>query len=384
MAGGRSRSDPTPAVFPPGGNVQVLVQEELSEEYTGLSPEALDRRIEEAKKKLGKRVLILGHHYQQDDVMKFADLRGDSFKLSKQAAERDDAEFIVFCGVHFMAESADILSASNQKVILPDLGAGCSMADMAEIEDVQDCWDRLTAASGEKIIPITYINCTADLKAFCGKNGGVVCTSSNADAVLKWAFSRAGRVLFFPDQHLGRNTAFKMGIGLNEMALWNRSVDGGGLTAGELKSKKVILWNGYCSVHQRFLSEHIARARREDPKVNVLVHPECMFDVVQAADYCGSTEYIINTIAGADPGSSWAVGTEIHLVHRLAQEHPDKTINSLDPVVCVCTTMYRIDPPHLLWVLENLVRGVVVNSIEVPPDVAQWARKALDRMLDIT
>jgi quinolinate synthase len=362
----------------------VLVQEDLSEEYTGLSSEELDRRIEEAKKKLGKRVLILGHHYQQDDVMKFADLRGDSLKLAKQAADRDDAEFIVFCGVHFMAESADILSAAHQKVILPDLNAGCSMADMAEMDDVQACWDELTAASDEKIIPITYINCTADLKAFCGKHDGVVCTSSNARGVMDWALSRAGRVLFFPDQHLGRNTAYKMGVGLDEMALWNREMDGGGLTAEELRRAKVVLWNGYCSVHQRFTPEHITRARREDPKVNVLVHPECMFDVVQASDYNGSTEYIIKKVNEAEPGSSWVIGTEIHLVHRLADEFPDKRIASLDPIVCVCTTMYRIDPPHLLWVLENLVRGEVVNRIEVPSDVAEWAKVALDRMLEIT
>jgi quinolinate synthase len=362
----------------------VLVQEDLSEEYTELSSEELDRRIEQAKKKLGKRLLILGHHYQQDDVMKFADLRGDSFKLSKQAAERDDAEFIVFCGVHFMAESADILSSDHQKVILPDLTAGCSMADMAEIDDVQACWDDLTSASGERIIPITYINSTAGLKAFCGRNGGVVCTSSNAPAVLEWAFSRAGRVLFFPDQHLGRNTAYKMGVGLDEMALWDRETDGGGLKPAELGKSKVVLWNGYCSVHQRFLPEHITRARREDPRVNVLVHPECMFDVVQASDYCGSTEYIIKTVREAEPGSSWVVGTEIHLVHRLAAEFPDRTITSLDPIVCVCSTMYRIDPPHLLWALENLVRGEVVNRIKVPSDVAEWAKVALDRMLEIT
>lgn len=362
----------------------MLVQAELDGEYTDLSEDDLDSRIEKAKKKLGKRVLILGHHYQQDDVMKFADLRGDSFKLSKQAAERDDAEYIVFCGVHFMAESADILSSAGQKVILPDLTAGCSMADMAEIDDVQACWDDLTSASEKKIIPVTYINCTADLKAFCGRNGGVVCTSSNAAAVLEWAFSRADRVLFFPDQHLGRNTAYKMGIGLEEMALWDREIDGGGLTTDEMKNSRVVLWNGYCSVHQRFLPEHVTRVRRDDPKVNVLVHPECMFDVVQASDYCGSTEYIIKTIREAEPGSSWAVGTEIHLVHRLADEHPDKRIVSLDPIVCVCSTMYRIDPPHLLWALENLVRGEVANRIEVPPDIAKWAKVALDRMLEIT
>ncbi len=362
----------------------MLVQEELSEDYTDLSPEETDRRIYEAKKGLGGRALILGHHYQQDDVMKFADLRGDSFKLSKQASERTEAEFIVFCGVHFMAESADILSAPNQKVVLPDLTAGCSMADMAEIEDVECCWDHLRSASNEKIIPITYINCAADLKAFCGKNDGVVCTSSNAGAVLEWAFSRANRVLFLPDQHLGRNTAYKMGVSLDEMALWNRGETDGGLSAGDMKSARLVLWDGYCSVHQRFTIEQVKSVRKADPSTNVLVHPECRFDVVQSADYCGSTEYIVKTIEDAPPGSSWAIGTEIHLVHRLAAQHPEMNIFSLDPVVCVCTTMYRIDPAHLLWALENLVRGEVVNVIEVPREVAEWARKALGRMLDIT
>lgn len=362
----------------------MLVQEELSEDYTDLSPEETDRRIYEAKEALGGRALILGHHYQQDDVMKFADLKGDSFKLSKQASERTDAEFIVFCGVHFMAESADILSAPNQKVVLPDLTAGCSMADMAEVEDVENCWDRLRSASNGKIVPVTYINCAADLKAFCGKNGGVVCTSSNAGAVLDWAFSRANRVLFLPDQHLGRNTAYKMGVSLDEMALWNRGESDGGLSTRDMKSARLVLWDGYCSVHQRFTIEQVKSARRADPSTNVLVHPECSFDVVQSADYCGSTEYIVKTIEDAPPGSSWAIGTEIHLVHRLAAQHPEMTIFSLDPIVCVCTTMYRIDPAHLLWALESLVRGEVVNVVEVPREVSEWAGKALGRMLDIT
>ncbi len=362
----------------------VRVQKELPDEYTGLSPEEAASRIADAKRKLGARVVILGHHYQQDDVMKFADLRGDSYKLSRQASERDDAEFIVFCGVHFMAESADILSAPHQQVVLPDLNAGCSMADMAEIYDVENCWERLLEASAEKIVPVTYINSAADLKAFCGKNDGVVCTSSNAAGVLKWAFSRADRVLFFPDQHLGRNTAYKMGMGLGDMAVWDRGSFAGGLSADQMRNKRLILWNGYCSVHQRFTPEQVARARRDDPSVKVLVHPECRFDVARMADYCGSTEYIIKTVEEAPSGSSWAIGTEIHLVHRLAGEHPDKRIVSLDPIVCVCTTMYRIDPPHLLWVLEGLVRGEVVNRVEVPQETAVWARKALSRMLEIT
>lgn len=362
----------------------MLVQEEMPDEYKVLSPLEIDRRLAQAKEKLGGRVLILGHHYQQDDVMKFADLRGDSFKLSKQASERDDAEFIVFCGVHFMAESADILSAPHQRVILPDLTAGCSMADMAEIEDVEDCWESLAAVSDDRIVPITYINCAADLKAFCGRHDGVVCTSSNARAALEWAFSRADRVLFTPDQHLGRNTAYKMGVGLDEMALWDYGASDGGLSPQDRRNKRLILWNGYCSVHQRFTPEQVRRVRAEDPGVNVLVHPECTFEVVQMADYCGSTEYIVKTVSEAPPGSRWAVGTEIHLVNRLAEAHPDKKIVSLDPIVCVCTTMYRIDPMHLLWALEGLVRGEVRNRIEVPGDVAQWARRALNRMLEIT
>jgi len=363
--------------------VKVLLQQELAEEYSALSQEEIDLRIAEAKRALGKRLLILGHHYQQDDVMKFADLRGDSFKLAKEAAARPEAEFIVFCGVHFMAESADILSAPHQKVILPDLTAGCSMADMAEIEDVESCWEQLTEASNKKIVPVTYINCTAELKAFCAKHDGVVCTSSNAASVLEWAYSRAERVLFFPDQHLGRNTAYRMGIGLEEMALWDRSAPDGGLTDQEKKNAKLILWNGYCSVHQRFTMEQVEGARGEDPGVKILVHPECMFDVVQASDYCGSTEYIIKTIEGAEAGSRWAIGTEINLVNRLANEHTDKKIRSLNPVVCVCTTMYRIDPPHLLWALEGLVAGEVRNRIQVPAETAKWARKALSRMLEI-
>jgi quinolinate synthase len=362
----------------------VRVQEDLPDEYTGLSPEETDRRIAEAKRRLGARVVILGHHYQQDDVMKFADLRGDSFKLSRQASERDDAEFIVFCGVHFMAESADILSAPHQKVVLPDLNAGCSMADMADIEDVECCWEKLSGASPEKIVPITYINSAADLKEFCGKNDGVVCTSSNAAGVLEWAFSRADRALFFPDQHLGRNTAYKMGLNLGEMSVWDPASVSGGLSEDEMRRARLILWNGYCSVHQRFTPEQVASARRDDPSVKVLVHPECRFDVARMADYCGSTEYIIKTVNEAPPGSSWAIGTEIHLVHRLAGEHPDKRIVSLDPIVCVCTTMYRIDPPHLLWVLEGLVRGEVMNRVQVHPETAEWARRALNRMLEIT
>lgn len=382
----------------------MSVQEQLTHDYLDLPSEEIDRRIRAAKGALGDSLLILGHHYQQDDVIKFANLRGDSFKLARQASEHDEAEYIVFCGVHFMAESADIVSAPHQKVVLPDLSAGCSLADMAQIDDVEYCWERLTGRKaerggaedhapaepsasgkpGDSIIPITYVNSAASLKAFCGRNGGAVCTSSNAAAVLEWAFTKGNRVLFFPDQHLGRNTAYKMGISLDDMALWDPidGPDGAGLE--EIRSKRVILWNGYCSVHQRFTTDQVKAARESFPGIEILVHPECRFDVVQAADYCGSTEYIIKMVKESPSGTKWAIGTEINLVHRLAGEYPDRHIMSLDPVVCVCSTMYRIDPMHLLWALENLVEGRVVNQVKVPADVAEWAKVALDRMLRIT
>jgi quinolinate synthase len=358
-------------------------QERLSPEYTRLSQDELDAKIAERRRQLGERLIILGHHYQRDDVIKYADVRGDSFKLSRLAASRDQAEYILFCGVHFMAESADILSAPHQQVILPNLAAGCSMADMANIDDVEACWADVTRVAGGDTIPVTYMNSAASLKAFCGRHGGIVCTSSNADNVLRWAFERGRRVLFFPDQHLGRNTGFKMGIPLKEMHVWDPRQPLGGNSAAELREARIILWKGHCSVHQRFTPEQIDAAREEDPSVNVLVHPECTLDVVQRADFVGSTEYIVQAIERAAPGSSWAVATEINLVKRLAQEHPDKRIFCLDPIVCPCSTMYRIHPAFIAWALDNLIEGRVVNRIVVAGDIAAQARTALDRMLSV-
>lgn len=358
-------------------------QERLSPEYTRLSQGELDAKIEQRRRDLGERLIILGHHYQRDDVIKYADVRGDSFKLSRLAASRRQAEYILFCGVHFMAESADILSAPHQQVILPNLAAGCSMADMANIDDVEACWADVTRVCGPDTVPVTYMNSAANLKAFCGRHGGIVCTSSNADNVLRWAFDRGRRVLFFPDQHLGRNTGYKMGIPLDEMAVWNPRQPLGGNSAAALRTARIILWQGHCSVHQRFTPDQIEAARREDPGVNVLVHPECVLDVVQRADFVGSTEYIVQTVESAAPGSSWAVATEINLVKRLASEHPDKRIFCLDPIVCPCSTMYRIHPAFLAWSLDNLAEGRVVNRIVVDADIAAQARTALDRMLSV-
>jgi quinolinate synthase len=325
---------------------------------------------------------VLGHHYQRESVMEFADLRGDSFKLSQQAAA-STSEFIVFCGVHFMAESADILRKPHQTVLLPDVKAGCSMADMASRDDVEEAWERLIAAHGDTIVPVTYMNSTAALKAFCGAHGGVVCTSSNARAVLEWAWSRRSRVLFFPDQHLGRNTAFAMGVPLEAMAEWEYRVhDLDRVNARCYRPEtRVILWRGWCSVHGKFTRQQIDEARAADPSVRILVHPECPFDVVQNADLAGSTEFIIDQVRSAPAGAHWAIGTEINLVHRLALEHPGQVIRSLQKNVCPCATMNRIDPAHLLWTLENLVEGHVVNPIRVPEPIKRDARIALDRML---
>ncbi len=356
-------------------------QERLSPTYTRLSPLELDQRIFEAKRLLGDQLVILGHHYQRDEIIKFADFRGDSFKLSQLAASRHGAEFIVFCGVHFMAESADILSAAHQKVILPNLSAGCSMADMANIGDVESCWNAVQRVCGDGNVPVTYMNSAANLKAFCGRNGGVVCTSTNAASVLKWAFERGERVLFFPDQHLGRNTAFGMGIPLDRMVVWDPKLPLGGNSEEQLRSASIILWKGHCSVHQRFTVEQVLHARQQVPDVSILVHPEVPLDVVQHADYVGSTEFIIRTVEQAPSGSAWAVGTEINLVKRLATEHPDKTVFCLDPIVCPCSTMYRIHPAFVAWALDRLLVGEVVNQIVVPPDIAQDARVALNRML---
>ena len=352
-------------------------------EYAALSAEVIRDRTWKAKRTLGSRAVILGHHYQRESVIEFADYRGDSFKLSQLAADRADAEFIVFCGVHFMAESADVLRSAHQTVILPDLKAGCSMADMAVMEDVEEAWDRLVAVHGDSITPVTYMNSTAALKAFCGERGGVVCTSSNARAVLEWAWSRKPRVFFFPDQHLGRNSAFAMGVPLEQMAEWDyRAEDLSRINARALEAEtRIILWRGFCSVHTKFTRRQIDEARAEDPAVKILVHPECPFDVVQNADLTGSTEFIIDQVRSAEPGASWAIGTEIHLVHRLALEHPDQRIRSLQKNVCPCATMNRIDPAHLLWTLENLAAGQVVNPVRVSDSVRRHARVALDRML---
>ncbi len=350
--------------------------------YLLMPDTSLDPRIAAAKAALAERVVILGHHYQRDEVVRFADFRGDSLKLSQQAASTR-AEFIVFCGVHFMAESADILRQPHQQVILPDLSAGCSMADMADIGQVEDCWDELEEVGGLGVVPVTYMNSTAAIKAFTGCNGGSVCTSSNAAKVFRWAYTQGQRVLFLPDEHLGRNTAYRMGIPLDEMAVWDPHQPLGGLTEEQLRRARVLLWKGYCSVHQRFLPEHVERVRREHPGIRVIAHPECRWEVCELADDIGSTEQIIKKVSAGEPGSAWAIGTEIHMVNRLVKENPDKRVVSLDPNVCVCTTMFRISPQHLCWALENLVAGRVVNCIEVSDDTRRWARVALERMLSL-
>jgi quinolinate synthase len=340
-------------------------------------------RAQAAKDALGERVFILGHHYQRDEVIQFADVTGDSFKLAQKAADMPNAEFIVFCGVHFMAESADILTADNQRVILPDLAAGCSMADMAEISQVEQCWADLEAAGIASVtIPITYMNSTAAIKAFTGKHGGSICTSSNAQRSLEWAFERGEKVLFMPDQHLGRNTAVReLGLRLEDCVVFNPRKPSGGLTVEELRNAKMILWKGHCSVHGRFTPECVDRVRSEVPGITVIVHPECTYEVVERADLVGSTEKIIAAITDAPAGSAWAIGTELNLVKRLALAHPDKAITYLDKTVCFCSTMNRIDLPHLVYSLESLASGNVINQISVDPDTAHWAKIALDRML---
>ena len=360
----------------------VVSWQSIPGEYHYLGGEELARRIREARDALGTRLVILGHHYQRDEIIQFADFRGDSLKLSQQAAAQPDAEFIIFCGVHFMAETADILSAPHQKVILPNSTAGCSMSDMARTDDVLDCWDDLTNVLGEGgIIPITYMNSTAAIKALCGRNGGIVCTSSNAPAVMKWAYERGERIVFFPDQHLGRNTGIKLGIPPEKMLVWNPFKPLGGHTAEELQQSKAILWQGHCSVHTRFTVAQINKARAAYPDINIIVHPECVMETVQAADSDGSTEFIIKTINEAPAGSKWAVGTEISLVNRIAHENPDKLVFCLDSVVCPCSTMYRTHPAYLLWAMDCLLRGEVTNQITVDEETARYARIALDRML---
>jgi len=352
--------------------------------YAEMDGEELDRRITAAKAELGSRLVILGHHYQRDEIIKYADYRGDSFKLAQNAAARPEADYIVFCGVHFMAESADILSGPHQQVILPNPAAGCSMADMANIAEVEECWEMLLDQLGEDagIIPITYMNSAANLKAFCGRHGGVVCTSSNAPKVMQWAFRQGQRVLFFPDEHLGRNTALAYGIPAEQMFVWNPKDPLASDTADEeIARAKIILWKGYCTTHMRFSLQQVEKARAEYPGIKVLVHPECRQEVVAAADLYGSTEYIIEQIEKAPAGSQWAVGTEINLVRRLAQAHPEQLIFCLDPIVCPCSTMYRIHPAYLAWVLEALLKDEVINRVSVDEETAYWARVALERML---
>ena len=358
--------------------------------YLVLPDRSMDQRIAAAKRELSGRAVILGHHYQRDEVIRFADFRGDSYKLAQEAA-RTSAEYIVFCGVHFMAESADVLAQGGQQVILPDLNAGCSMADMAEIGQVESCWEQLvglglTDELGRGITPLTYMNSTVAIKAFVGERGGLVCTSSNAGPAFEWAFQRNERILFLPDQHLGRNTAYAMGIPLEQCVVWNPFMRLGGLTAEQLRQAKVILWKGHCSVHQRFLPEHVDNVRERYPGIKVIVHPECRLEVCQKADGIGSTEKLIKMIADAPAGTKFAVGTEIHLVNRMGKEFlkDNKMVITLDDSGCLCTTMFRISPQHLCWALENLMDGNVVNRIQVPAEVKHWSRVALDRMLEIS
>ena len=359
--------------------------QKIPDEYLHYSAPELDQRINSARQKLGSTVTILGHHYQREEIIKYADFQGDSFLLSKQAAERPEADFIVFCGVHFMAETAGILCAPHQKVILPNLTAGCSMADMAPMDDVEDGWEDLQEVLGDHggILPVTYMNSIAGIKALCGRTGGAVCTSSNAPAVLEWAFQDAERVLFLPDQHLGRNTGIKLGIDPEQMVVWNPFKRLGGNTVEQLRSSKMVLWQGHCAVHTRFTVKQIQAARQRFPEVTVLVHPECTRETVEASDMNGSTELIRKSINEAPAGSQWAVGTEISLVNRLALNNPDKTVFCLDPVSCPCSTMYRIHPAYLLWVLDGLLQGQVINQITVPEDIRRDSLIALERMLSL-
>jgi len=352
--------------------------------YLMLPDRSMDAHIAAAREELGSQAVLLGHHYQRDEVIRFADFTGDSYKLSKIAAATD-ARYLVFCGVHFMAESADVLGKPGQQVILPDLNAGCSMADMAEIGQVESCWEQLQRADVGNILPITYMNSTAAIKAFCGERGGLVCTSSNAGNAFQWGFERAEKILFLPDQHLGRNTAWAMGIPLEECVVWDPYMINGGLALERLRAAKIILWKGHCSVHQRFLPEHVDHVRAAYPGIQVVVHPECRWEVCQKADGIGSTESLIAMIEGAPEGTNFAVGTEIHLVNRLAQRFTGagKRVMSLEENGCLCTTMYRITPQHLAWALDNLIEGTVVNRIQVRDDVKHWARVALDRMLQV-
>ncbi|BDZ63438.1 quinolinate synthase NadA [Agromyces mangrovi Wang et al. 2018] len=395
LAKGPWEFDRGPIGYGPGSSMGDVIptgsprQGDLPESYRTASQDELHERIEAAKATLGDRVVVLGHFYQRDEVVRHADFVGDSFQLANAAKAKPEAEAIVFCGVHFMAETADMLSGAHQDVILPNLAAGCSMADMADLDSVMECWEELEEVYGTEpdadgrvpVIPVTYMNSSAALKGFCGERGGIVCTSSNAETVLEWAFERGQRVLFFPDQHLGRNTAKAMGVPLEQMPMWNPRKPLGGSTEDELQDARVILWHGFCSVHKRFTVDQIETARAEHPGVQVIVHPECPMPVVDSADGYGSTDFIVKAIQAAPAGSSFAIGTEINLVQRLAAEHPEHEIFCLDPVVCPCSTMYRIHPGYLAWVLEELVEGRTVNPITVPDEVAGHARVALERML---
>ncbi len=359
----------------------MLFQPPIPTTYSGLSDDEVATAIVARKQALGGRLVILGHHYQQDEVIQFADFTGDSLKLSQIGARQREAEFIVFCGVHFMAESADILSGDEVSVILPDLSAGCSMADMAELEQLEDAWEFLEHECQATVIPITYVNSAASIKAFCGGHGGACCTSSNARAMLEWALDRGEKVIFLPDQHLGRNTAYAMGIGLDEMVLYDPALASGGLSPQQAGDAKIILWKGHCSVHGLFTAAQCDEIRESDADCKVLVHPECSWEVVQKADLAGSTEFIIQAVGSAAPGSKWAIGTEIHLVNRLAARHPQQSIRSLAGIQCLCTTMYRIDTRHLLWVLDELAAGRIVNRIQVDGETKRQAVIALERML---
>lgn len=381
----------SPALLLLGQNTDL--NSERGVECAGGLPAASDpdlvERARTARAALGDKAFILGHHYQRDEVIDFADVTGDSFKLAREAAARPDAEYIIFCGVHFMAESADILTSDSQKVVLPDLAAGCSMADMAAINQVEDAWDDLVAAGiADKTIPVTYMNSTAAIKAFTGRHGGTVCTSSNAEVALRWAFDQVGgvegdgKILFMPDQHLGRNTAvLQLGLSLSDCVVYDPRKPNGGLTQEEIDNARMILWRGHCSVHGRFSLKNVEDMRAAVPGINILSHPECKHEVIEASDYVGSTEYIIKMLDSAEPGSSWAIGTELNLVRRVANAHPDKNIHFLDDTVCFCSTMNRIDLPHLVWTLESLVAGQELNQIVVDKDDAHWARVALDQML---
>jgi quinolinate synthase len=377
-----------PSMLTASEKEHIVERRPLPERYLGLSDDEMDVRLAAAKAALGRRLVVLGHHYQRDEVIKFADYTGDSFKLARQVSKHPDAEFIVFCGVHFMAESADVLSAPGQQVILPDLAAGCPMADMVEPDQLETCWRELrqtgVMTGGSSVVPVTYINSAAAIKAFCAEQGGVVCTSSNAAATLRWAWERGERILFMPDQHLGRNTAYKMGVPLDEMVVWDPNEVCGGLAPDAIRRARIILWKGHCSVHTSFTVRQIENIRRQHPGIRVIVHPEVPWDVAQAADDAGSTEHIIRQVSESPAGSVWAVGTEIHLVNRLARQmEPHRTVLSLNQFGCLCSTMFRISPNHLLWILEGLVDGTVNNRIVVPEGHKHWTKVALDRMLSI-